>query len=170
MLYFSRPPSDRRFFLQQQGKYERLRWDSEVPAMKRSLVASLFVSAFACSLPAEATHLGPIVFGTVRTETVVLCFDKMSAMQLANEEQRSIEAQERVDQFFGRIIHLFNNEKCGLKNISYIGRETIHQWTGRMLRGEEIISTHMSIVRSDSNVGEVFVITPDDVPAPKKQP
>lgn len=138
--------------------------------MKRSLVASLFVSAFACSLPVEATHLGPIVFGTARTETVVLCFDKMSAMQLASEEQRSIEAQERVDQFFGRIIHLFNDERCGLKNISYTARETIHQWTGRMVRGDTFVDTHMSIVRSDSEMGEVFVITPDSAPAPKKQP
>lgn len=130
-----------------------------------SIIAGLTLTA---SFSAGATHLGPIEFGKERTEPVFLCKAKTDAMFIATEEQKSIEAKEELNLFFPRISHLISEKRCGMAHITYTPRETLHQWTGRMLHGEEIVSTHMSIVRSDSEAGEVFIITPDKAPARKK--
>lgn len=119
--------------------------------------------------PAFATHLGPIEFGKERVESVFLCIKKDDAIFLATEERRSIDAKESTETFLGRISHLVTEKRCGMADLAYTPRETIHQWTGRMVRDNKIVETHMSIVRSDSEFGEVFVLTPDPAPAPKNR-
>lgn len=140
---------------------------------KRLLAVSAVFAFFIVGLigpvfpPAEAMHLGAIVFGVERMERVVICLELGDAMFMATQEEASIAAKESVDQYFNRIKGLIYAQKCDAVTAIYTPLQTIYQWTGNVATSRGVIQKALfSLIRSESNGITVYVLTPDEAPKP----
>lgn len=138
--------------------------------MKKLLIISLisFVVSALLFSPTYANHLGPIVFGQERLERVTFCLSLGHALALAREDERSIKAKESVKEFFDKAKQLIKEGDCDGGVIVYTPLETMHQWIGRAFIQD--FEVRMSMVRSQSQGITIYVLTPDEAPAPAHQP
>ncbi|MDP3770587.1 MAG: hypothetical protein Q8R40_06660 [bacterium] len=120
--------------------------------------------------PAFATHLGPIIFGEERIESVTLCFAVKDAMALARLDEESVKKGESLEKFLNKTLHLAVEGKCDAKHLRYTPLETIYQWIGREKRADGTFGqTQMSLLKSQSGNTSVFVIVTDKAPPPSKK-
>ena len=120
---------------------------------------------------AYAKHLGPIVFGQERKETIFYCSKLDDAMTIVKEYEKSLKMGETPGQYNTRISHFVTSGRCSKAEVVYTPQETSYQW---MLRknfdGRPIEIGQHSIVKSISDGKEIYAFVDDLAPPPKEIP
>lgn len=137
--------------------------------MRKILTISLIslIAALLFSAPANARHLGPIVFGEERFEGVAFCTSLEHALLIAIQEE-STKAGESPQEFFDKTLQLAEAGDCASMRIAYTPVETVHQWNGGVFFGESEIQ--VSLLKAQLGDMTLYIFTSDAAPPPANKP